>query len=275
MKTTDIALFVTVGMVLPFLQTEALRAQPQTAARPPEFEVASVKLANVNSPNGVAGGCHGIDSTYGPGQTAPPPLGRCVITDARLSHMINIAWSLNSMQLIRTGPDWIARGEERYNVEAKAEDAKTATEQQLLKMLQSLLVDRFQLKFHNETVDVPGFSMGIAKNGPKLKASTADETRAVFGGESLKPVPGRPVALKARKYSMPMLANLLSQIGRHGPVIDNTGLTGFYDFTLSWDEDAGPELSTAVQEQLGLRFTSQKIPVTSFIVDSAQKPTAN
>lgn len=73
---------------------------------------------------------------------------------------------------------------------------------------------------------------------------------------------------------MTMLASLLSRIGP-GPVIDKTGLQGVHDFTLSWDEAAGPSLGTALQEQLGLRFESQKVPVSLFIIDSAQKPSGN
>jgi uncharacterized protein (TIGR03435 family) len=81
--------------------------------------------------------------------------------------------------------------------------------------------------------------------------------------------------MKARKYSVAELVNLLSQIGGRGPGIDKTGLTGAYDFTLSWDEDAGPSLSTALREQLGLRLEADKVPVSYFVVDSAARPSAN
>ena len=65
-------------------------------------------------------------------------------------------------------------------------------------------------------------------------------------------------------------------LGTHGTVLDKTGLTGSYDFELSWDEEAGPSLSTALREQLGLRLEPQKdVPGSFFIVDSAQKPEAN
>src|SRR5204863_32463 len=95
---------------------------------PGQFEVASVKRSQSGA-NGVHGGCRGVDSVYTPGQAgAAPPLGRCVIGDARLSHLVNIAWRMQTMQLIKSGPDWIAGGDERFNVEAKAEDPATATE---------------------------------------------------------------------------------------------------------------------------------------------------
>ncbi len=271
MKTTCILLGAA-GLLLLSLDVQPIRAQSPAGASPFQFEVASVKLSK--GLGGVEGGCHGINSTYSAGTTAPPPLGRCVITGARLGHLINIAFDLGSTALIKSGPDWIARGEDRYNIEAKADEPSKTTEEQLLKMLQNLLVDRFQLKFHRENVDMSGFALVVAKNGPKLHESKADDVRTSFG-EGKKPTPGGPVSIKAQKYTMPMLANLLSQVGGHGPVADKTGLKGEYDLLLSWDDDAGPALPTALQEQLGLRFESQKVPVSYFVVDAAKKPSEN
>jgi uncharacterized protein (TIGR03435 family) len=73
---------------------------------------------------------------------------------------------------------------------------------------------------------------------------------------------------------MQKLTELLSLLGG-APMIDQTGLTGFYDFDLSWDESAGPTLATALEEQLGLHLTPQRIPVSFFIFDSAQRPSEN
>jgi uncharacterized protein (TIGR03435 family) len=254
-------------------------AQPRPANTALAFEVASVKPA-VNGPNGVAGGCHGIDTVYSPKQQAgAPPLGRCVITDARLSHLIAKAWGLNSMEMLEAKPDWIARGTERFNVEAKAEDPSRATEEQLLGMLQTLLAERFQLKFHREMRDMRGFVLAVAKDGPKLKASTNEESGVSFTGVDgqaiLKPAREQAISMKARKMSIGALADLLGAIGGHGPGIDRTGLTGAYDFTLSWDDDAGPALSTALREQLGLRMEAGQVPVSYFVVDSAARPSAN
>ena len=237
-----------------------------------EFEVASVKPSPPSS-NGVRGGCHGIDSKYSLNEApSAPPLGRCVITDGRLSHMISIAYGLRSINLIKGAPDWVISGTERFNLEAKVEDPTKVTEQQLLGMLQALLVDRFKLKFHRENVDVPGFGMVVAKNGPKFREAKGDEVEMSFGAS--KPGPGAPINLALRKYTMQMLADLLSQIGP-GPVKDQTGLTGAYDFKLSWDEANGPSIFTALQEQLGLRLEPQKVPISNFVFESAQKPMEN
>ncbi len=243
------------------------------SATPLEFEVASVK-PSTSGRNGVRGSCHGIDSKYSPSEMASaPPLGRCVITDGRLSHLIMIAYKLPSVGLIQGAQDWMIAGAERFTIEAKVEDATKARETQLLQMLQSLLADRFKLKFHRESKDVSGYALVVAKNGPKFQESKSDEGALSFGA-SLKPNPAEPIALTARKVSMATLASLLSGF-TSAPVIDQTGLNGDYDFKLSWDETAGPSIFTAVQEQLGLRLNAQKVPLSFFVIESAQRPTAN
>jgi len=183
------------------------------------------------------------------------------------------------MQNLSTGPDWIQRGDLRFDVNAKAEDPAKTTQERLLTMLQNLLVERFKLKFHYQTSEAAGFSLTVAKNGPKLRKSTSDEAKTLFTGPQsesiLKPIPGRPISLTAQKFSMAMLTNLLAAIGQSGPGIDNTGLSGEYDFTLSWDSDAGPALPTALRQQLGLQMNAEKVPVSTFVVDAAEKPSSN
>ena len=134
-------------VVAALLATRLTSAQASVAPVPLKFEVASVKVAT-SGRNGVSGGCRGIDSVYSAEEQKRggiPSLGRCVITDARLSHLIGIAYGV-SMQVLDTSPDWIQRGDLRFDVQAKAEHPATATRQQLLTMLQNLLVERFQIK---------------------------------------------------------------------------------------------------------------------------------
>lgn len=240
----------------------------------PAFEVASLKPANSGN-NGVMGGCHGIDSRYsGANERATaPPLGRCVINYARLSHMIGIAFRVGSMGYIKGGPDWLMMGADRFSVDAKAEDPTKATEDQLLQMLQGLLIERFKLKFHRENRDMPGYALVVAKNGPKLQTAKGEDVEFSFGAGG-KPTPGQPTCLTARKWPVSMLATILTQMAL-GPAIDKTGLTGEYDFKLCWDDTNGPSLFSALQEQLGLKFEAQKVPVSFFIVESAQKPSEN
>jgi uncharacterized protein (TIGR03435 family) len=270
MKSKPIGPFFAAGLALFCFDSSS----PGRSNPAPTFEVASVKPSPPGS-NGVHGGCHGIDSVYTPGQAmAAPPLGRCVIGDARLSHLVSIAWGMQSMQLIKSGPDWIAGGDERFNVQAKAEDPTKVTEKQLLAMLQALLVERFQMKFHREPTELPGFALTVAKSGFKLHESKSQDPDFSFGRDG-KPVRGQPVTVNARRFSLQKLADLLSSFGGRGPGIDKTGLEGVYDFTLMWDDEAGPTLDVALREQLGLRLESQKVPVAYFVIDSAQRPSAN
>jgi uncharacterized protein (TIGR03435 family) len=181
---------------------------------------------------------------------------------------------MGTMTLIEDGPRW-TEPDERFNVEAKAENPATATEQQLLTMLQALIIERFQMKYHRELRERPGFALTVAKNGPKLQNSKNEDVDLSFADGGVKPRPDRPVSLRAHKYSISMLANFLSTFGGHGPGVDETGLNGVYDFTLAWDEENGPTIQTALREQLGLRMEMKKVAVSYFVIDSAQRPSEN
>jgi uncharacterized protein (TIGR03435 family) len=234
-----------------------------------EFEVASVKLDKTN--NGSSGGCHGVDSSYTPTEAATaPPLGRCVVNSARIGHLIGIASEL-PMRMIEGEPDW-PDGSDRFNIEAVAEQPAKSTHAQLLVMLQTLLVDRFPLKFRRETVEQAGFVLVVGKSGSKMKPAKGKEVLTSFGGQ-IKPAPERGT-LTARKITIRRLAEILAFI-RLAPVVDKTDLDAEYDLTLHWDEDEGPTLRTALEEQLGLKLEPQKVPVSLFVIESAQKPSPN
>ena len=268
-----------VGVVTALFAAPQATAQADAAPQPLQFEVASIKVA-ASGFNGVRGGCRGVDSTYTGEEEKRggiPSLGRCTITDARLSHLIGIAYGV-SMQVLDTGPDWIQRGDLRFDVQAKAENPATATRQQLLTMLQNLLVERFLIKFHYITKEEPGFALLVAKNGPKLHASTSEEPKMTFlgpNGEELGKPMGRAIKVNARKCSLSTLKDVIGFAGNMGPGVDRTGLTGEYDFTLSWNEEDGPSLASALRDQLGLQVKPEKVPVSRFVLDSAQKPTPN
>lgn len=239
------------------------------------FEVASVKPSK-NGPNGFSGGCHGIDSVYRAAEKASaPPLGRCVIHDARLSHMIMMAYQLANMSMLKSekGPDWVAMGQERFDVDAKVEDPLKATEAQLLSMLQALLVERFQLKFHHEDKEVQGFVLSIAKGGVKFQESAKDDSEPRVSA-ALKVPEGEVHTINAHKGTMNDLVDAL-QFATQTKVIDRTGLTGSYDFKLRFGGENGPEIFTALPQQLGLRLEGAKVTMSYFVVDSAKRPGEN
>src|SRR6185503_19168628 len=90
-------------------------AQSPLAASRLTFEAASVR-PNTSGYNGVSGGCRGIDSKSG-GENRDIPLGRCVITAGRLSHLIGIAWQLHSIAMLQNSPDWVIGGDERFDIQ--------------------------------------------------------------------------------------------------------------------------------------------------------------
>src|SRR5262249_54986842 len=131
---------------------------------------------------GVKQACHGIDSKFGPNDARQGvPLGRCVVTSGRLDHMITFAWSL-SPDMVRGTPASLSTNDARFDVEAKADDRSTATEQALLEMLRSLLIDRFRLTFHLETRQQQGFALMLAKNGPKLEKAAGSAKAPTVAG---------------------------------------------------------------------------------------------
>ena len=241
-----------------------------------EFEVTSVKPNT--SANGVNGGCHGTDSKTGPADRAPIPLGRCVITAARLSHLIAIAYGIY-VQNVKGGADWIW-GVDRFDVEGTAENPSMATEDQLLLMLQKLLADRFKLTLHHETASFSGYALMVAKNGSKLKESTGEGKRslrmsgaAIFKPDAVDQKNLNQNTIIAERVPMSQLASTLTNLREVGPVIDKTGLTGVYDFKLAWEP--GESLNSVLQAQLGLRLEAQNVPVEQLVIDSAEKPAAN
>ena len=86
---------------------------------------------------------------------------------------------------------------------------------------------------------------------------------------------GKAIRVNARKCSVSALKDLVEFVGDIGQGVDKTGLTGVYDFSLSWNEEDGPSLASALRDQLGLQLRAEKVPVARFVLDSAQKPTPN
>jgi uncharacterized protein (TIGR03435 family) len=249
--------------------------QQREIASRPAFEVATIKPTRGG--NGVGGGCRGVDTKLGANDVrVTVPLGRCVITAGRLSHLMSIAFGL-PIQRISGVPDW--DGPLRFDLEAKAEDPSTATEQELLSMLQLFLTAQFKLEVRRETKEAPMFSLVVAKNGPKNLRPSEEPAGSMTPKGS---------GLVFRGYSMANLAAFLSvmpSVAR--PVKDTTSIEGRFDFTLdileAKTEDVA-ELKMALSrwdsifndiQQLGLRLEPTKGPVENLIIVHAEKPVAN
>jgi len=236
------------------------------------FEVASIKPA--------APDARGMGFRVQPG-------GRLKMTNVTVRVMVTYAWDIRDHQ-VAGGPAWLDT--EHFDILAKPENEipQTPEGRELQKrMVQALLAERFGFKYHRETKEMPIYVLVIAKNGPKL-ATSAPETQGEMMMSRGK--------LEAKKMKTGNLANgLAGRLGRN--IVDQTGLTGDYDFTLEWTPDVGegmgskglpegpsreapqlaegPSLFTALQEQLGLRLDSQKGPVEILVIDRAEKPSEN
>ena len=232
-------------------------AQAQPAARL-AFEVASIR------PAPPSGGPLRVSMT---GEN-----GRINYINVTVRALIRKAYGLRIYPPSVGGSDPLST--DRYDVIAKAPGG--ASGEQTKQMLQTLLEDRFNLKVHRETKELPVYALVVGKNGPEFHEVQDDGTGAeITGGDESHPI-------KAHHVSMKLLAaTLQGYVG--DPVLDMTGLTGMYDFSLEFTSDEslaanaapGPSIFTAVQEQLGLKLEARKGPVEVVVIDHVDKPSEN
>lgn len=197
------------------------------------------------------------------------PGGRFVATGVTLRQLISQAYNVRDFQ-VTGGPGWI--GADRYDINAKGPDGMPdrVPPEVLRPMLRALVDERFQLKTHTETKEMPIYALVVSKPGKLTPAAAEGQGPGMRMGRG---------QLNGKKVPMAMLAQQISQqLGR--TVIDKTELKGEFDFTLEWTPDptadsSGPSIFTAVQEQLGLRLESAKGPVEIVVIDSVAKPTEN
>jgi uncharacterized protein (TIGR03435 family) len=229
-----------------------------TSAQTPSFEVASIKknTSRPSDPDARTLGCHGTNS-HSPLMTIP--LGRCTTRFEPLRLVIALAYDIPPSLLypydgkILSGPDWI--NSEIYDIEAKAEGP--TTEAQLKLMLQDLLADRFKLKLHRESREMPVYALVTTKAGIKFPAAPKDrdcgeqvrrDHRYELGATSLAGqchgfVPDRG-ALTGRSVNMSDFAEMLS-IWAGRVVIDKTGADGLFDIKM-------PPVISALQDVVAL-----------------------
>jgi uncharacterized protein (TIGR03435 family) len=295
--------------------------QPQKAAT---FEVASIKVSNPN--NTTPFGSIPLIVPQGPG--------RLSATNVPLRLLVRMAYQVQDFQIVG-GPSW--QTSQKFDIVAKADDSTATDTTQLMPMMRTLLEDRFKLKTHKETREMPIETLVIARSdgklGPNLRPSTSDcqnsqeqQKRAQAAASALRgdasalaallPKPGEVVpctispmiggaqgaaagsapsfGLRGNGQSLNLLVQLLSQ-ATGKTVQDKTGLTGLYDFELSFDPEVllriasqaglnlpaganqlqfdSPSLLTALREQLGLKLDSTRGPIEMLVIDSAEMPT--
>jgi uncharacterized protein (TIGR03435 family) len=264
-------------------------ALAQTPPGPPAFEVASVKHLAPDSGEPGSNLMRG-----GPGSADP---GRITFPSVTLKRLLMAAYGVEVDQI--SAPGWL--DSERYSVEAKFPPG--ATREQLKVALQTLIAERFHMTLHQERKDFSGYELVAAKRGAKLKPSVEGVIPAhSLDGDGFPPAPpGRYAAtrtgqgmsrLSFNRYSMADLAGVLGMPlgGLAGnrvaaaTIVDKTGFTEKYDFTLEFagymgpggafppaTETNAPNLFEALETQLGLRLMEKKVPRDILVIDSIDR----
>jgi uncharacterized protein (TIGR03435 family) len=247
----------------------------------PAFELASIKPAFIRS------------EAYFAGRTAAGPCGkaavkisgnRVTIKMISLCGLIRQAYGVQEYRITGIPKALLqAVSTNYYDIDAKAAGEEALTSDQALLMLRSLLEERFQLKLHRETRDLPAYDLVVMKSGSKLSS----DGKGVCGGArkdalvTMFDKGGPGFASCQPNTSAAQLADMLTA-ETDRPVLDKTGLTGKYAFELHFTPDgtpaepgSPPSLFTAVQEQLGLKLEPRKEAVEVLVIDRAERPTEN
>jgi uncharacterized protein (TIGR03435 family) len=243
---------------------------PATAK--PEFVVATIKPSAPGAPRGGYG-FRGQDVTT---------------TNVTVNWLIKFAYNVHARQ-IEGGAAWLDSA--KYDVVGRPDTPGQPSRDQMKLMLQKLLADRFQLKFHTEKKELPVYAMVVLKTGMKITVSGGDPN--AFQQIGFGQGPGT-LSLNGRNTSLDAVANALQSNVLDKPVVNQTGLTGKYDFALKFtpdptqianfgagtpgtpgDLDAPPDIFAAFQQQLGMKLESTKAAVDVMVIEKIERPSDN
>ncbi|HEY4358315.1 MAG TPA: TIGR03435 family protein [Acidobacteriaceae bacterium] len=237
----------------------------------PSFQVATIKPTDPDKPGKYIRVMGRIYTTHG----------------TSLTDLIQVAYGVNPKQ-IAGAPAWVH--DDKFDLAAIPDAEGEPSARQWLTMMQKLLADRFGLVFHRDKQEISSFVLTVAGGGEKNLTPSQSNAQLPSGLE-FRPVPGG-LLLPARNTTMGQLTQMLQQVVLDRPVVDLTGLTGRYDFDLTFmpdetqfnghppvapsqAENTAPGLSEAFQKQLGLKLTLEKIPTDILVIDHVAKPSAN
>jgi len=230
----------------------------QAPAPRPTFDVASIRPSDPNQEGGWV----------------RFPSGRLEVSNAQLIFVIQQVYGVRDFQIVGA-PKWIVDwNTARFDINAKAEGV--TNEGQLRLMAQDLLENRFQLKLHRETRDLPVYVLTRGKKGVKVKV-TPDNGRPRGSGGIASMGLGW---IQGVNVSMKYFAEALSRYADR-PVLDRTNYTEAFTFKLEWapddsqQDDTRPSLLAAVQEQMGLKLDPQKGPIEVLVIDHVERPSEN
>ena len=246
-----------------FFLLSTVGALAQTNEDSSAYDIVSVKPSPPGSPPG------GVD---------PLPSGTGYKGDATtVKSMISVMYRIPIRQIVG-GPEWL--GEDKFDVAAISDQPHTTDELHL--MFQKMLADRFHLKVHTETKAGRIYALAITKSGAKLTpSSTSSEHNIPITNGGSNQFIGSDVRMN---FFCWWLGLRLQNDER--PVVDQTGLTGAYDFTLFFrpqlppdattdEQDNRPTIFDALRDELGLELIPKKGPVEYLVIDHIERPSEN
>jgi uncharacterized protein (TIGR03435 family) len=252
------------------IPTPPPRLPPMAADANPSFEVATIKPSQPDR----QGKGFGVQGSHF----------RTINTT--LADLIKFSYGVQDKQIIGA-PSWTES--DKWDIEAQPDVPGAPNKQQVSTMVQKLLADRFQLKFHNDTKELPAYVLSAVKTGQKMTKSESQDTLPALFFTNLS-----PVTLTVRNATMDDVCQLFQSAVMDRPVVDQTAIAGKWNFLLKWtaDEsqfsgmgvkpppptdaaDAPPPLFTAIQEQIGLKMDAGKAQVPVLVIEKAEKPSAN
>ena len=216
--------------------------------------------------------------------------GQDVVTiNTTLNDLITMAYGIHAKQ-ITGAPSWLES--EKYDLTIQPDAPGQPNVAQMKIIIQKLLADRFQLKFHREKRELPVYAITVVKTGAKVTKSQSDPNGlpGLFFG------PGTPgVAFRVTNATIAEAAATLQGSIMDKPVVDQSGLKEKYDFILKFTPDPGmmagfggpppaaatdnpdapPDIFGAFEQQLGLKLSSAKAPADVLVIDCVEKPSAN
>jgi uncharacterized protein (TIGR03435 family) len=216
----------------------------------------------------------------------PTGSGELIATDVSLAYLIKFAYEGHPRQITK-GPSWLDT--DKYDLTAKPDIEGQPSLKQLRVMVQKLLAERFQLKFHNEKLELPVYAVTVAKEGLKItRNDTNPDGNPGYGGG-----PGGGMHV-INSTIAEFITFVLNDDVVPLPVVDQTGLgAARYNFVLKWTPDpsqnggqapgapppegadAPPDIFAAMQQQLGLKLESKKAPVEVLVIDHVERPSPN
>jgi uncharacterized protein (TIGR03435 family) len=241
----------------------------------PSFAVATIKPTDVGA---------ALPRRYGPGMNFRSTGRTFSEQGSTLAEIVAWAYDVHAKQ-VEGGPEWVAR--DKYDISAEQDGEGLPTTVQWRAMMRKLLAERFGLVVRHESKEMPVYVLSVATPG-MVKAAQQGEIGVMIE----KRMPGKITITAVDMQMVDFATRTIGGILKDRPMVDRTGLTGWYDISLTYAPDAGspeaqfggpaksddvpaPDVISALKEQLGLKLEATKAAVDVVVMEKVMRPTEN